>query len=98
MAIQGTRGDILRLTDSLPPAEAAALRAQWAQWWREAAPGCDPQTALRLWLPVQELYFAAVYADFLANIEDSEHPYHRDDVPSCLARASALAAERGSLV
>ncbi len=83
--------DILRLTDSLPPDEAVAVQASWARWWREEVPGCDPLGALGLLRPVHELYLAAVYADFLASIERTEQPYHRDDVPECLARASALA-------
>jgi hypothetical protein len=29
-------------------------------------------------------------ADFLASIEATEQPYHRDDVPAGLARAAAL--------
>jgi Ser/Thr protein kinase RdoA (MazF antagonist) len=82
--------DILRLTDSLPAQEAATVQAAWAQWWLEAVPGCDPLTALALMRPVCELYYAAVYADFLAGIEPSEHPYHASDVPDCLARAAVL--------
>jgi hypothetical protein len=85
--------DILRLTESLPAGAAAALQASWADWWREAVPGCDPATALELMRPVYELYYAAVYADFLAGIEPSEHPYHSADLPECLARASAAAPD-----
>lgn len=83
--------DILRLSDSSSPDEAAALVAAWAAWWREAVPGCDPLTALALMRPVHELRHAAVYADFLANIEPAEHPYHATDVPECLAGAVAEA-------
>jgi hypothetical protein len=32
------------------------------------------------------------YADFVANIEPSEHPYHALDVGACLERAADLAA------
>lgn len=87
--------DILRLTDSLPPDQAATIQAAWARWWRDAVPGCDPASALELMRPVQELYYAGVFADFLAAIEPSEHPYHATDVPDCLARAGA-ALEPGS--
>jgi hypothetical protein len=81
--------DILRLTESLPAQPARGIHEAWAQWWREAVPGCDPMTALELIRPVYDLYYAAVYADFLAGIEPSEHPYHAADVPDCLARAAA---------
>lgn len=83
--------DILRLTESLPTDQAAALQATWASWWRAAVPGCDPLTALDLMRPVYELYYAAVFAGFLAAIEPTEHPYHAADVPDCLARAAAAA-------
>lgn len=80
--------DILRLSAGLP--DCSGLLAAWASWWREAVPGCDPLTAVELMRPVAELYYAGVYADFLAGIETTEQPYHRDDVPEHLARAAAL--------
>jgi hypothetical protein len=82
--------DILRLTDDLPPDDAAALCEAWAQRWRAAVPGCDPLRALELIRPVAALVAAAAYAGFLDNIEPAEHPYHRDDVPAYLRRAAAL--------
>jgi hypothetical protein len=81
--------DIIRLTESLPADQAVTVQSAWSDWWREAVPGCDPQTALALIRPVYELYYASIYADFLAGIEPSEHPYHADDVPAGLARATA---------
>jgi hypothetical protein len=80
--------DIIRLAEGLPADQASTLQEAWADWWREAVPGCDPVTALELMRPVYDLYYAAVYADFLAAIEPSEHRYHAADVPDCLARAT----------
>jgi Ser/Thr protein kinase RdoA (MazF antagonist) len=82
--------DILTLTDSLSPDEAADVQARWASWWRRQVPGSDPETALDLLRPLHELRFAAVMADFLASIEATEQPYHRDDVRDGLARAIAF--------
>jgi hypothetical protein len=58
--------------------------------WREAVPGCAPERAYALSAPVVALRNAMAYADFLARIEPSEHPYHAGDVPAWLARAAAL--------
>jgi len=79
--------DILRLTEHLPAAEAEELTAAWALRWRVDVPGCDPLRAVELFRPVTELRASMVYADFLANIEPAEHPYHADDVPDHLAAA-----------
>jgi hypothetical protein len=83
--------DILRLTDVLPDGERDAVRLAWAGWWRDQVPGCDPLAAVELLRPVEALYYAAIYAEFLANIEPSEHPYHALDVPEQLTRAAELA-------
>lgn len=82
--------DILRLTSTLPAAEAAAVQAEWARWWRDAVPGCQPERAVALLGPIAELYYASIYADLLANIELSERPYHVDDVPEHVARAAEM--------
>jgi hypothetical protein len=83
--------DILRLTGHLPAAEAEELIAAWALRWRVDVPGCDPLRAVELFRPVAELHAAVAYADFLANIEPAEHPYHADDVPNHLATAVEVA-------
>ncbi|WP_200211406.1 aminoglycoside phosphotransferase family protein [Micromonospora coerulea] len=83
--------DILRLTETLDPATAAALFAAWAARWRADVPGCDPERAVTLLRPVAPLRLAAVYAMFLAGIEPSEHPYHAGDVPACLGQAATEA-------
>ncbi|SNT65629.1 Phosphotransferase enzyme family protein [Asanoa hainanensis] len=79
--------DILRLSERVDDDAAAGLRAAWAARWRAAVPGCDPETAIAVLRPVAEVRSAAVYADFLANIEPAEHPYHIADVPRCLEAA-----------
>jgi aminoglycoside phosphotransferase (APT) family kinase protein len=86
--------DILRLTAGLPAAEAADLTAAWALRWRVAAPGSDPERAAELMRPVAELRAATVYAQFLADIEPSEHPYHAGDVARQLAAAAGSARSR----
>lgn len=83
--------DILRVTGDLDPAEAQTLIAMWVQLWRQLVPGCDPQTAVEALRPVAALRNASVYANFLANIEPDEHPYHAEDVPFWLAEADRLA-------
>jgi hypothetical protein len=82
--------DILRLTDTFSPAEAEPLLTEWARRWQEAVPGSDPARAVALIAPIAELRGAVTYATFLDHIEPSEHPYHRDDVPTCLAAAVRL--------
>jgi aminoglycoside phosphotransferase (APT) family kinase protein len=79
--------DILRMVDDLDPAAAKPLLDLWQERWRASAPGSDPATALRLLRPVAALLHAVVYANFLANIEPSEHPYHAADVPDQLTAA-----------
>ncbi|MEV4622108.1 aminoglycoside phosphotransferase family protein [Asanoa sp. NPDC049573] len=83
--------DILRLTESVSDAEATGLRAAWSARWRADVPGCDPDAAIAALRPVAALRSAAVYANFLANIEQSEHPYHAADVPRCLREARQAA-------
>ena len=82
--------DILRLCENADDAEG--LEEAWSRRWREAVPGSDPDRAIAALRPVAALRSAAVYAEFLANIEPSEHPYHAADVPRCLGEARAAAA------
>ena len=79
--------DILRLSEGLSEPEAQRLQAFWAGLWREALPGCYPLGAIEAIRPVAALRNAMVYADFLANIEPSEHPYHARDVDIWLEKA-----------
>ena len=79
--------DILRLTESLPAADAEALVAAWALRWRVSAPGSDPARAVELMRPVAHLRSAVIYTDFIAAIEPAEHIYHCDDIPAALNAA-----------
>ncbi|BAL91591.1 hypothetical protein AMIS_63710 [Actinoplanes missouriensis 431] len=66
--------DVLRLSD-----DPEVLR-QWASRWS----GCDALRAVELLRPVAELRAAVTYADFVANIEPAEWPYHAGDVAARL--------------
>jgi hypothetical protein len=83
--------DVLRLAEGLPPEDADALEEAWVHRWRADAPGSDPARALALLRPVAALRAAAAYADFVANIEPSERPFHAADVPHWLDVAVAAA-------
>ncbi|BBH63706.1 hypothetical protein ACTI_03910 [Actinoplanes sp. OR16] len=74
--------DVLRLTD-----DPDVLR-DWASRW----PGCDALRAVELLRPVAALREAVTYADFVANIEPSEWPYHAADIPDRLRAAVQTAA------
>ena len=80
--------DILRLTGGLTDGDP--LVADWAERWRRTVPGSDPERAVALFRPLFHLRGSMIYADFLANIEPSEYPYHAADVPACLARAASI--------
>lgn len=80
--------DILRLGGGL--SSSAALLERWASLWRAAVPGCDPLRAVTLLRPVAPLLGAVIYANFLANIEPDEWPYHLLDVPNCLKAAAEI--------
>lgn len=82
--------DLLGLVDGLANGERDVLAETWANGWRQQAPGCDPIRALELLRPVNALRSAAVYAEFVANIEPTEHSYHWFDVPEMLDVAIRL--------
>ncbi len=83
--------DIIRLTERLMPADAAAVIAYWSELWRNAYPGSDPIQAIELLRPLAALRMAAVYQMFLDNIEPSERPYHDGDVASYVDIAQRMA-------
>jgi hypothetical protein len=83
--------DILGLAEGVPAGDADALVDAWARRWRAEAPGSDPARAVALLRPVAALRAAAVYADFVANIEPSERPFHAADVPHWLGAAVTAA-------
>jgi hypothetical protein len=76
--------DILRLAEGV---DDPGLVEAWAERWRADVPGSDPLRAVELVRPVAALRSATVYANFLANIEPTERPYHAGDVDACLAAA-----------
>ncbi|WP_433211558.1 phosphotransferase family protein [Dactylosporangium sp. CS-047395] len=83
--------DLIRLGEGLEPGDAGPLIERWSALWKQVAPGSDPARAVELLRPVAPLLGAAVYANFVHNIEPSEWPYHADDVPTCLKTAVELA-------
>jgi hypothetical protein len=78
------------------PAEAVnAVRRRWHDAWHAAVPGSDPEGAGQLLAPIAAARQAVVYRRFLDNIEASEHPYHRLDVPDWLHRTADLVRAEG---
>ncbi len=75
--------------DGLPTGEADAVRSTWAQAWRDAVPGCDPDRAAQLIGPISALRRATVYRMFLDRIEPSERVYHSADPRQWLTQAAA---------
>lgn len=80
--------DILRLTSDCDAEASQQLCSSWARRWRARAPACEPERALELLRPLWAVRHAAIYAEFVRQIEPSEHPYHADDVPLWLAKAA----------
>ncbi len=77
-------------------ADAAAMAAtRWADAWRSAVPGSDPERAAVLLAPVAAARQAVIYRRFLDGIEASEQPYHRADVPAWLRRTAAILEAEG---
>jgi hypothetical protein len=77
---------------------AEPLIAHWLDSWARAVPGCDPYRAWQLVKPLAALGDAVVYQGFLDQIENTEQPYHRNDVLPCLVRAAELASAPDSPV
>ncbi len=78
--------------DRMPSGDRLAVRAAWAQCWREWVPGCDPVRAAALLEPVAALRQALIYQTFLDGIEEDERIYHAHDPGIWLRRAARLAA------
>jgi hypothetical protein len=74
----------------IQPAEAPVARARWHAAWRRMLPGSDPDRASDLIAPIAAARQAVIYQRFLDNIEASEHPYHRADVPDWLHRTADI--------
>jgi hypothetical protein len=82
--------DLTGLLGGLSEEEAAPLRAHWCASWRRLAPRSKPELALELVPFIAAMHGAATYAHFLQHIEESERPYHEEDVPRCLEAAKTL--------
>jgi hypothetical protein len=83
--------DLLRFRDWLAEADRPAVQSACSRWWRDAAPGCDPDRTAALLRPVAPLLGAVTYQRFLDLIEPDEHPYHAADPRACLLDADRLA-------
>ncbi len=83
--------------ERVPAAHADAVRAHWAQQWRTAFPGSDPNAAAELLAPIAAARRAAIYRRFLDHIEPAEHPYHRTDPADWLRETAALLRAEGAL-
>ncbi len=77
--------------DRIPAELVPAVKEHWANAWRRAVPGSDPERAADLLAPMAAARQAVIYQGFLDRIEPSEHPYHRDDPASWLARTATCA-------
>jgi hypothetical protein len=82
------------LMGGLSPGDAAPLAARWCASWKSLAPRSKPEQGLELAPLLGALHGAATYAHFLSQIEETEWPYHSQDVPRCLQAADDL---RGAL-
>jgi hypothetical protein len=51
----------------------------WANAWRAAIPGCEPEAALQPLGPVIEFLDGLTYQAFLDHIEPDERIYHAQD-------------------
>ena len=76
--------------DRIPKDAVAAARRRWAHQWARRIPGCEPERAGDLIVPIAAARQALIYQGFLDRIEPSEHPYHRADPADWLTRTAAL--------
>jgi Ser/Thr protein kinase RdoA (MazF antagonist) len=79
--------------DRIPKDDVDAARQRWADQWRQRIPGCEPERAARLVVPIAAARQALIYQGFLDHIEPAEHPYHRADPADWLARTADLARQ-----
>lgn len=83
--------DAAAFLERVQPEAVGAITAHWAQAWRAAVPGADPELAYRLLRPVAAARQAVIYQKFMDAIEPSEHPYHRNDPALWLAWTAEIA-------
>jgi hypothetical protein len=78
--------DQAAFVERLSPTDRASVDSLWADLWRDAVPGSDPERAARLLEPVAALRQAVIYDMFLAAIEPDERVYHVTDPAAWLRR------------
>ncbi|KOX16251.1 hypothetical protein ADK67_40495 [Saccharothrix sp. NRRL B-16348] len=83
--------DAARLIGFVEPEFRPAIERAWVDAWLRHFPSSDPASALRHARPASHLVGAAVYQEFLDNIEPSERVYHLGDPEAELARAQSFA-------
>jgi hypothetical protein len=84
--------DQAAFVERLSPTDRTAVRSLWADLWRDAVPGSDPDQAAQLLEPVAALRQAVIYDVFLAAIEPDERVYHAPDPATWLRRAAETSA------
>jgi len=82
--------DCLRLCEGLEPEAAGRVLQRWSALWRQCRRNCQPERAVDLLRPLAPLRAAATYAHFVAQIEDSEQPFHASDIGAQLELAERL--------
>ena len=80
--------DQAAFTARLATDDRAAVTAAWAELWRAAVPGCEPERAAALLAPIAALRQAGVYRMFLDGIEPDEYVYHLNDPARWLVEAA----------
>ncbi len=81
--------DELAFTRPLDPADRESAADWFMTAWRGLVPGCEPERAAELLLPLSPLIGAVAYAEFVRQIEPDERIYHIDDVCDHLTIAAA---------
>ncbi|SER89429.1 phosphotransferase family protein [Lentzea albida] len=71
--------DAGRLIEFCRPELGDLIRRVWSEAWLRHRPDSRPLEALDTARRASHLLLAVQYQEFLDNIEDSEHVYHRDD-------------------
>jgi phosphotransferase family enzyme len=85
--------DLQRLIGWLPADQGAVAARAWADAWRVARPGSNPERALAPMTVLARVIGAIIYQRFLDHIEPDERIYHEDD-PVTEIRAASAAREK----
>ena len=82
--------DQAAFVERLSATDRTVVESLWADLWRDAVPGSDPERAALLLEPVAALRQAVIYDMFLAAIEPDERVYHATDPVAWLRRAAEI--------